>query len=126
MKTLIGTIILVLFLYSCSDNKSKITKMLESCADNIVYENFHKAFKKSPVGLYRPAETEIKKIIDKDLKTKLNKYDDVSFEHKNDFGWKIFSLRYERYFNLCERDQKQFPIKFEEKYLNHKINYSWN
>ena len=123
MKKLLGIMVLGLLLSGCSENKSKITKLVETCSDNMLYEKFDKAFKSEAVGLYKVAEPEIKSIIENDLNSKLNKYNNFVYKKKNKYGSGATRLRFEEYFNKCETDQKLHPIKFKEKYTNHKIPY---
>ena len=123
MKKLLGIVVLGLLLNGCSENETKISKLIETCADNILYKTFERGFKRANIGSWKFIEPEIKQIIETDLNTKLHKYQNFGFERDHAYGTSRVVFRYENYFENCESRQKLHPIKFKEKYLNYKIPY---
>ena len=139
LKIFKSLIILISFflLNSCSDYEAKkITKLIEICADNALFEKFESIFSKAHINVYQftKAQKGIKRILNKDLQTKLSKYKSYDYEKEPDRGESIWSkqisarLNYEKYFERCELDSKTYPIKFKQQWKNYEIPYQpeWN
>ena len=123
MKKLLWIVVLGMFISGCSENETKISKLIETCADNKLYKTFERGFKNANVGSWKIIEPEVKRIIETDLNTKLHKYQNFTFIRDHSYGTSRVRFRYDNYFEKCETSQKLHPIKFKEKYLNYKIPY---